>query len=69
MKKKQIRDIIIHETDGLDFYALSDMVNRFHVQLIERRLQQLPWEAARKVAVIDKIMEELKAREVNGIIE
>jgi hypothetical protein len=67
MRKNHALNIIIHNADSNPDFR-PDIVNEFHVQVIERRLNQLPLTTAQKVIVIDKIIESLKKREINGII-
>lgn len=69
MKKNKIQNVIIHIADNADIHALSDKVNAFHVDVIERRLNQSDLTTEQKIAVIDKIIENLKLREVNGFIK
>lgn len=63
MKRNQIGCIIIHGAENADFSALSYKISAFHVQIIERRLSKLPLTPEQKIAVIDKIIENLKSRE------
>lgn len=69
MYKNRIRNIVIHEPKSGDMHALADKVSAFHVDIIERRLRQSDLTAVQKIAVIDKIIENLKSREVNGFIK
>lgn len=69
MYKNRIRSIVIHEPKSGDKRALADRINAFHVDIIERRLNQFNLTTEQKVAVIDKIMDTLKSREVGGIIK
>lgn len=69
MKKNQIRRVIIHGADNLNFNSLSDKINEFHIEVIERRLNQLSLTKEQKNAVINRIIDNLKLREVNGVIK
>lgn len=69
MYKNRIRNVVIHEPESGDMYTLVDRVSAFHVDIIERRLRQSDLTAVQKIAVIDKIIENLKSREVNGFIK
>lgn len=66
MKKNQIRHLVIHNAENTDHNALADKVSAFHVQVIERRLNQFPLTAEQKIVIIDKIIETLKSREAEG---
>lgn len=69
MKKNYVQKVMIHVPDNRDIHALSDKVNAFHVDIMERKLNQSALTTEQKIAVIDKIMEILKLREVNGMIQ
>ncbi len=69
MKKSYIQNIIIHMPDNMDFHFLSDKINEFHVEIIERKLNNSNLTVQEKIAVIDKILESLKSREHEGIIK
>ena len=68
MPRNRIRQIVIHEPDK-GIHALPDRVSEFHVDIIERRLNQSSLSTEQKVAVIDKILDALKSREVDGVIK
>lgn len=69
MGKNKINSIIVHRPDDADLLALADRVNEFHVGLIERKLNQSSLTTEQKIAVIDQILRDLKARECAGIIK
>ncbi len=69
MKKNHVQSIIIHTPDNMDFHALSDKVNEFHAEVIERRLNRSNQTIEQKLAVIDKIIKNLKSRESGGVIK
>lgn len=69
MKKNRVRSIVIHIEENANFHALSDKVSGFHVEVIERRLNQMDLTAEQKIAVIDGIIKSLKSREISGVIK
>ncbi len=69
MKKNCIQNIVIHVSDNMDSRSLSNKINEFHVEVIERRLNDSNLSAKEKIAVIDRILENLKSREHEGIIK
>ena len=69
MKKNCVQNVIIHVSDNVDFHALSDKITEFHFEVIERRLNSSNLTTEEKITVIDKILESLKSRELNGIIK
>lgn len=69
MKKNCIQNVKIHVPDGMDLHALSDKINEFHIEIIERKLHSFNLTNQEKVAVIDKILENLKLREQDGTIK
>jgi len=68
MERSNIRRVVIHEPQGMNALALFDKVSSFHVDLIERRLNQDTLTPEQKIAVIDKIQKDLLGREKDGII-
>ncbi len=69
MKKNCIQNIIIHVSDNMDSHSLTDKINEFHVEVIERRLSNSNLSVKEKISVIDRILENLKLREHEGIIK
>ncbi len=69
MKKNYVQNVIVHITDGTDLHTLTDKVSEYHADIIESKLAQSDLTREQKIAVIDKIMENLKLREVDGIIK
>ncbi|MDR2023845.1 MAG: hypothetical protein LBQ71_11535 [Hungatella sp.] len=69
MKKNYIQNVIIHTPDNMDFHSLSDKINEFHVEVVERKLNNSNLTVEEKIAVIDRILENLKSREHEGIIK
>lgn len=69
MRKNTIQNVIVHIADNADIHALADRVNEFHLDIIERKLNQSDLSTEQKIAVIDKILDDLKSREINGIIK
>jgi len=68
MRKNQALKVIIHNTNS-NSDSRSDIVNRFHAQVIERRLNQLPLTIDQKISVINEIIKNLRSSEVNGVIK
>lgn len=69
MRKNSIHSITVHISDNMDYKALSDKINEFHIDLMKRRLKNSDLSTEEKIAVIDKIALQLKLRESNGIIK
>ena len=69
MRKNCIRGVVVHAAESAEFRVLADRVSEFHASVIERRLRQADLTAEQKIAVIDRIIESLKSREVDGIIK
>lgn len=69
MRKRPVQNVVVHIADNTDFYTLFGKVGKFHTDLIERRLKQSDLTTEQKIAVIDKILEILKSRELDGIIK
>ncbi|WP_026893446.1 hypothetical protein [Lacrimispora aerotolerans] len=67
MKNKSIPSIEIHNSDTMDIEALSDKINEFYIDFIERRLRDSDLSTDEKIAVIDIIKKQLKLRDSNGI--
>ena len=65
MKRNCVQNVIVHIPDNMDLHALSDKINEFHLQVVERRLNS----SNLTIAVIDKILDNLKSRELDGIIK
>lgn len=65
MKKPQIRRIIPHFVK--EPYSLSERIADFHIQVIERRLNQLDdLTKEDKLIIIDHIMVNIKSEEVKA---
>lgn len=69
MKKNQIQNVIIHASDNMDLRVLASKINEFHVDIIERRLNNSNLTLDDKIAVIDHISKNLKSRERDGLIK
>ena len=63
------RSVIVDLPDNMDFHALSDKINEFHLEVVERRLNSSNLTTDEKIAVIDKVLDNLKSREFDGIIK
>jgi hypothetical protein len=68
MKRNSIEAIVFHISDDMDFNALSDKINGFHVNLIEQKLRNSDFSTEEKVVIIDQIYHQLKRRESNEFI-
>ena len=68
MKRNCVQNVIVHIPDNMDLHALSDKINEFHLEVVERRLNSSNL-TTDKIAVIDKILDNLKSREFDGIIK
>lgn len=65
MRKSKIKCVVVH-TEGVDRSALADRVSVYHADIIERRLKDTGLTTARKMAVIDGIVELLQVSEGNN---
>lgn len=63
MKKNFVQDVIIHTDDTIDFYALANKVSKFHADIIERKLNQSNLTIEQRIAVVDKIIKNLKLKD------
>jgi hypothetical protein len=52
----------------MDYNALSDKINGFHVDLIEQKLRSSDFSTEEKVDIIEKISHQLKIQKSDGII-
>ena len=69
MKKNLVRSVSVHIKDGADMNALADMISDLHADIIERRLKNSGLSSKQQAEVIDRIIENLKSREQNGLIK
>jgi len=69
MRKNCIQNIVVHIPDNMDFVGLSNKVNEFHFDMIERRLNSSILTTEEKISVLDGILRDMKSRETNGVIE
>ncbi len=69
MRKNIVQNVIIHITEGTNISSLACRTSEFHVDMIERKLNGLGLTTEQKIAVIDKILDDLKSREVKGFIQ
>jgi len=69
MSKNQPQKIIIHMNNDTCFYSLAPIVNEFHVTIIRRQLTNSNLSINQKLEIIDKIIDDLKSRELDGIIK
>ena len=57
MKRNCVQNVMVHIPDNMDLHALSDKINEFHLQVVERRLNSSNLTTDDKIAVIDKILD------------
>jgi hypothetical protein len=69
MPKNHVQNIIVHDSANINFNALSHKINAFYLEIIERRLNHSNLTAEEKISVINMILDNLKSREINGIIK
>lgn len=69
MRKNIVNSVIIHGMEGIDISAIADRICGFHVEIIERRLNQTNISMENKIELIDSIKKILKAREKDGLIK
>ena len=69
MKKNCVKNVIVHMPENMDFHTLSDKINEVHVEVVERRLNSSNLTTEEKLVVLDKILNNLKSRELNGVIK
>lgn len=67
MRNNKIHSIIIH--GNVNTKSVLDQISEFHANIIERNLAKSNLSNEQKIVVIDKILDSLKSRESNGIIE
>lgn len=63
MKRNQIQHICIHLVPPPDGRSVAERINRFHVQLIERRLNQSELEKYQKMEIVERIIQKIKLNE------
>lgn len=68
MRNNCFHTTVIHIEDNIDFTALSNNINSFHIDLIERKLRNSDFDIDEKIAIIDNIYKQLKSRESDKII-
>lgn len=66
MGKNRVQQVIIHAQDA-DLGLISEQVSKFHVEIIERRLNQSQLTTAQKMDVIDEIMQILRECKSPGL--
>ncbi len=66
MKKAQIQNMIIHKVEDKNSQNLSGRIAEFHSQIIECRLNQSTFTMEQKLAVISRIMENIKQMEAQN---
>lgn len=66
MIRNTARSVIVH-IDNMK--ALPNKINSFHLEMIERILNQSTLTLEQKLTVIDKIMADMQSREIDGVIK
>lgn len=69
MKKQLNCKVTIDSSVNCFSYSFTDIINKFHVGLIEKELNNSDFSIEDKLMIIDRIIEELKSREIDGIIK
>lgn len=69
MKKNQIQSIVAHIVKDADRPPLLESVSRFHSEIIDRRLNASSLTVEQKIMVVDRVIQNLKSREVGGVIK
>ena len=67
MGKNAVRHVIIH-AEKADLNLIADQVSKFHVEVIERRLNQSDLTALQKMKVIEEIIKVLEKGEPNKFV-
>lgn len=68
MKKNHVQTVIIHMEDCPDPSRLWGSVSTFYAGYIGRKLSQSDLTPEQQIAVIDKVIKNLKLREINNQI-
>lgn len=65
----RVHYVIGHVADDMDIHTLANKVSEFHAGVIERQLKQSGLTTQQKIIVIDRILQNMKSREVDGLIK
>ena len=68
MSKHVVQGIVLHTPPNSPSHSLANRVSEFHAEVIERRLKQTNLTTEQQVAVLDRILTNLRAHEVEGVI-
>ena len=68
MSKQIVQGIVLHTPPNSPSQSLANRVSEFHAEVIERRLKQTNLTTEQKIGVLDRILTDLRAREVEGVI-
>ncbi len=60
--KKQIKNVFVHVVTYESNNSLTEQVNAFHVEIIQRRLKQSNLTADQKIDVVNRIIENLHSK-------
>lgn len=69
MQKNRAQGIILHRNSSIGTHSLVDRVSEFHTEIISRRLTASGLSPKSQLIVIDRIAENLKAKDTNGVIQ
>ncbi len=67
MRNNRIQRVVVHAPNSVQ--SITSSINAFYVEVIERRLKQSGLTTKEQLFLIDHIIETMKSREVEGIIE
>lgn len=68
MRKNMARNIVVHTGSKRSPDTLANRVSEFHAEIVARRLRRADLTTEQKIEVIDKIIADLRMREIDGII-
>lgn len=60
MRQNRVQKMQVHWVPPPDGASVAECVNRFHVQIIQHRIDQLDWTSAEKMELIDSILHKIK---------
>lgn len=63
MRKGCIGNVIIHIPDQYDADVMAERINKFYIEIAERKIKNSGLPKEDQIEVIDRIMEKMKAKE------
>ena len=69
MGKSHIQKVSVYISESANLHTLADKVSEFHVEIIRRRLAEFSLKPQQTITIIDKIIENLKLRQVGDFIK